>query len=110
MSLQFVWFSARAAGGEVLPNFCFRPALVHGSWRLEDGPKLAGGLETGCGVQVRPGFDHRFHSGVCEQDSTHTGDGLPKEALDSEAGAQVQRRQAAESSAGVRYPHGIAQT
>ena len=88
MSLQFVWFTARAAGGEVLPKFCFRPALVPGSWRLEDEPKLAGGLETGCGVRVRPGLDHRFHSEVCEQDSTHTGDALPKEALDYQAVAQ----------------------
>ena len=52
---------------------------------LEDEPKPAGGLETGCGVRVRPGFDHRFHSEVCEQDSTHSGDALPKEALDYQA-------------------------
>ena len=52
---------------------------------LEDEPKPAGGLETGCGVRVRPGLDHRFHSEVCEQDSTHSGDALPKEALDYQA-------------------------
>ena len=81
-----------------------------GSWRLEDEPKLAGGLETGCGVRVRPGLDHRFHSEVCEQDSTHTGDALPKEALDYQAAAQqVQRRQEEESSPGARCPHGIAE-
>ena len=82
-----------------------------GSWRLEDEPKLVGGLETGCGVRVRPGLDHRFHSEVCEQDSTHTGDALPKEALDYQAVAQqVQRRQEEESSAGAPCSHGIAET
>jgi len=48
----------------VLPTFCVRPALVPGG--LEDEPKLAGGLETGFGVQVHPGLDHRWHSEVCD--------------------------------------------
>ena len=57
------------------------------------------------------GFDHRFHSEVSEQDSTQTGDALPKEALDYQAVAQqVQRRQEEESSAGAPCSHGIAET
>ena len=40
----------------MLPKFCFRPALVPGSWRLEDEPKLAGGLETGFGVKFVMGL------------------------------------------------------
>ena len=77
---------------------------------LEDEPKVAGGLETGFGVQVHPGLDHRWHSEVCEQDSTHTGDALPKEALDYQAAAQqVERRREEESSPGARCLHDIAE-
>ena len=68
---------------------------------MNPNPLVVWNLETGCGVRVRPGFDHRFHSEVCEQDSTHTGDALQKEALDYQAERLPSK---------ARCPHGIAET
>ncbi len=95
---------------ELQERRCFRYFVSDLRWFLEDEPKLAGGLETGFGVQVHPGLDHRWHSEVCEQDSTHTGDALPKDALDYPAAAQrLQRRQEEESSPGARCLIGVAE-
>ena len=95
---------------ELQEGRCFRHFVSDLRWFLEDEPKLAGGLETGFGVQVHPGLDHRWHSEVCEQDSTNTGDALPKEALDYQAAAhQVERRREEESSPGARCLHDIAE-
>ena len=51
---------------ELQEGMCFRHFVSNLRWFLEDEPKLAGGLETGFGVQVHPGLDHRWHSEVCD--------------------------------------------